>query len=225
MILLLEDDSNLAHSIQELLTLEGEKVVHASTLSECRTLLEDRMKDFEIILVDLMLPDGDGRDLIAWIRARSQATVIVMSAISENHTMVSSLRQGADDYLTKPFEPDFFLAKLDSIRRRSEGKETSLSYNYEGRQLEVDLNARAVLLNGSSSDLTSHEFDILVQLLRHKGHSVSKSDLYQAVGREQTNGDRVIDMHISRIRTKLKLREHIKTIWGRGYMLIRDEKV
>lgn len=223
MILLLEDDINLAQSIQELLTLEGEEVAHAPTLAACRQMLENRMQDFEIILVDLMLPDGDGRDLISWIRNRSDATVIVMSAISENETMVRSLREGADDYLTKPFEPDFFLAKLDSIRRRSDGIENSLRYKYMGQLLEVDLNARSVVLDGSSTDLTSHEFDILVQLLKRQGHSVSKANLYQAVGREQTNGDRVIDMHISRIRTKLAMKEHIKTIWGRGYMLIRDE--
>ncbi|MCB1165907.1 MAG: response regulator transcription factor [Leptospiraceae bacterium] len=223
MILLVEDDVHLGQSIVELLELEEEQVEHVSTLEECRSALARNGSKFDIVLLDLMLPDGDGGDLIASIRSGSNATIIVMSAISENDRMVSTLREGADDYLTKPFEPDYFLAKLESIRRRSDSSQTTLEYNAAGHKFEVNKSRRSVSRDGVAQNLTSNEFDLFLHLLLHRGRSVDKSSLYQALGKEQISGDRLVDVHISKLRSKLQLQEEIKTIWGRGYMLADED--
>lgn len=224
MILLVEDDTNLARSIIDLLQLEGESVQHVATVAACRKFLDNNLGNVEIVLLDLMLPDGDGGEILHYIRRVSDTTVVVMSAITENDRMVNSLQDGADDYLTKPFEPDFFLAKLASIRRRTDAPGDIQTYrSLNGDMLTIDWHSRLVRRGNTEVQLTSSEFHIFACLLRNWGRTVSKENLYESVkGKKMINGDRVIDMHISRLRSRLGLQKEIQTVWGRGYVLIRS---
>ncbi len=182
-------------------------------------------KPFALVLLDVMLPGLDGFEVLRRIRATSAISVLLLTARGEDVDRIVGLEIGADDYLSKPFNPRELLARVRAILRRTIGagvKQEPTLLRAEG--LELNLAARSVLQDGKKIELTDVEFALLEALMRSPGKVVSREDISENVlGRKFHPFDRSLDMHVSRLRRKLSIKgapeDMVKTIRGVGYQL------
>ena len=223
-ILLIDDDVELCSMLTEYMGRYGFRVtsVHRGDTG-LKAALEKR---FALVLLDVMLPGLDGFEVLRRIRASSAISVLLLTARGEDVDRIVGLEIGADDYLSKPFNPRELLARVRAILRRSSGspsvKPEQTVLRAEG--LELNRAARTVLQNGSKVELTDVEFALLEALMRSPGQVVAREDISENVlGRKFHPFDRSLDMHVSRLRRKLAEHgapeEQVKTIRGVGYQL------
>ncbi len=224
-VLLVEDDNATADSIELMLKSEG-MVVDTTDLGE-DGLEIGKLYDYDIILLDLMLPDIDGYEVLRRLRdARVDTPVLILSGLTETEDKVKGLGFGADDYLTKPFDKVELLARIQAIVRRSRGHAQSMIAT--GR-LNVNLDARTVDVDGSPLHLTGKEYGILELLSLRKGTTLTKemflNHLYGGMDEPEL---KIIDVFVCKLRKKIqsatKGDNYIHTVWGRGYVL-RDPDV
>ena len=216
-ILIVEDEANIRGLIALSLRRSGYETVQAKDGAEAANLLEKQM--FDLVLLDVMLPEIDGFTLIDYILPKS-IPVIYITAKSSLKDRVYGLHLGADDYIVKPFEPLELLARVESVLRRSGRGAKSL----KAFGVQVDPLAVQVTQNGQPVHLTPREYDLLVQLMRSRGVAIYRSVLYERVwGGEPENDTRTLDLHIQRLRQKLGWADKIETVRGVGYKLKKEE--
>lgn len=180
---------------------------------------------FDLILLDLMIPGMAGEELIREIRQKAAIPIIVISAKSSLEDKVNALKTGADDYITKPFERDEVLARVEAILRRTHASQAvSPAYkDHTFKHLELKPSSRTVLVKGSLILFTEYEFDILLLLLQHPERVFTKEQIYQEIWKTGYYGeDNTINVHVSNIRKKIKEYDdnsYIKTVWGIGFKL------
>lgn len=219
-ILVVDDEPSLLKALKHSLEREGYQVVTAQTGAKALQLINDQ--DFDLLVLDLMLPEVDGLAVCRQVRLRSNLPIIMLTARSEDLDKIIGLEMGADDYVTKPFNMRELLARIRALLRRSRAVPFSNQATISIGDLQVDLARQRVLVRGREVELTAREFSILQVLVRHPGRVYHRSDLLKLVwGYEQTSDDRTIDVHIRRLREKLELDpsrpKYILTKWGVGY--------
>ncbi|PAU82128.1 DNA-binding response regulator [Halovibrio salipaludis] len=223
-VLVIEDDQDVADYLNKGLRESDYVVDHATDGKEGMTMAASG--DYDVMIIDRMLPGMDGLNIIKTIRATgNQTPVLILSALGDVDARVEGLRGGGDDYLTKPFSFTELLARLDVLARRARsGGETETVLKVA--DLEMDLLARTVKRNGINIDVQPREFRLLEYLMRHADQVVTRTMLLEKVWDyhfdPQTN---VIDVHISRLRSKIDKgfeKPLLQTIRGAGYML-RDD--
>jgi len=227
-LLLIDDDARLAEMVGSYLERNGHVVEHAGSLAAGREKL--RHGSYDALLLDLMLPDGDGLDFTRELRsdARSRRLPLLMlTARGEPMDRIVGLEIGADDYLPKPFEPRELLARVKALLRRAAPDTADDSVLVFGR-LQIDLGARQARLAGQACDLTGHQFELLTVLARCPGRVLSRDHIMDALkGHPLEAFDRSIDVHISRIRAAIeddpKLPRRVLTVRGAGYVFARKQ--
>ncbi len=222
-ILLIEDDSRLAEMVSDYLGQSGFRVSRAA--NGAAGLQMQASDSFDIVVLDLMLPDMDGTDVCRQLRQRGSIPILMLTARGDAMDRVIGLEMGADDYLPKPFEPRELLARLRAILRR--GRAVPESVLRFGR-LEIDCNAREVRLDGEPRPLTSHQFGLLLALARRAGRVMTREALMEIMKNEPLEAfDRSIDVHISRIRALIeddhKKPRRVITIRGVGYVFAKAQ--
>ena len=219
-VLLVEDDSSVAKSIELMLHSEG-FIVDSTDLGE-DGLEIGKLYDYDIIILDLMLPDIDGYEVLRRLRsARVTTPILILSGLSELDHKIKGLGVGADDYLTKPFDKRELIARIQAIVRRSKGHSDSVIRT--GR-LTVNLDTRTVEVDNSPLHLTGKEYGILELLSLRKGTTLTKemflNHLYGGMDEPEL---KIIDVFVCKLRKKLvqatKGDNYIETVWGRGYVL------
>lgn len=227
-ILLIDDDSRLTAMVGDYLRGHGYEVETAGSLAEGRSRLQ--VGAFEALVLDLMLPDGDGLDLTRELRndARlKRLPLLMLTARGEPMDRIVGLELGADDYLPKPFEPRELLARIKALLRRAT-PEPEVEDVLEFGRLEVDLGAREARLDGKRCELTSHQFDLLAVLAQSPGRVLSRDQIMDALkGHPLEAFDRSIDVHVSRIRAVIeddpKNPKRVLTVRGTGYVFARRQ--
>ena len=222
---MIEDDSRLADMVREYLGKAGFDVIHAE--SGTRGLALHGREPVDAVVLDLMLPDGDGLEICRRIRARSDSPILMLTARGDPMDRVVGLEMGADDYLPKPFEPRELLARLRAILRRGRAGPRADVLRF-GR-LEIDRGAREVRLDGSPRVLTGYQFALLLALAEHSGRVMSRETLMDVVKGEQFDAfDRSIDVHISRIRAAIeddpRKPRRVITVRGTGYVFAKAQE-
>ncbi|MEN0644910.1 response regulator transcription factor [Alkalicoccobacillus gibsonii] len=224
-ILLVEDDRAISDMVRTYLVNEGFQVVTAFTGTEA--VKKMRQKPYDLVLLDLMLPELNGMDVLQQLREKSYTPVIIMSAKDGDADKALGLGFGADDYVTKPFSMIELVARVKAVIRRSttyqEGGEQTPSV-LRVHELEMDLDGLVVRKNEDEISLTSKEWKILKLLLENQKRVLTKEQIYQAVWDDHYYGDEhVINVHVSRLREKIEddlaKPAYIKTVWGIGYKL------
>ncbi len=219
-VLLVEDDTYTAKSIELILRSEG-FVVDTTDLGE-DGLETGKVHDYDIIILDLMLPDIDGYEVLHRLRAaRVKTPVLILSGLSEPDQKIKGFGYGADDYLTKPFNMGELIARVHAVVRRSKGHSESVIHT--GR-LVVNVDTRTVEVDGQALHLTGKEYGILVLLSLNKHAIVTKGMfLNHLYGGLDEPDPKIIDVFMCKLRKKLKAAtggdDYIKTLGGRGYML------
>lgn len=212
-ILIVEDDEAISNLIYSSLVDEGYNCVKAYDGETGADCFEEG--NFDLVLLDIMLPKVDGYELLEYIKPR-KIPVIFLTAKGGVKDIIKGLRLGADDYITKPFQVGELLARVEAVLRRFGNTESILNFN----GLEINVNSRQVMRGEEKIELTAKEFDLLVELVRNKNIALYRSRLYEKVWQEPFIGDtRTLDSHIQRLRKKLSLENHIKTVFRVGYRL------
>ena len=227
-LLLIDDDARLTSMVGDYLRGAGFAVDVAGTLAVGRERLAAAPPD--ALVLDLMLPDGDGLDLCRELRASPatrQLPLLMLTARGEPADRIVGLELGADDYLPKPFEPRELLARVKALLRRARPVVDDSEVLRFGR-LEIDLGERAARLGGEPCDLTSHQFDLLVVLAQSPGRVLSRDQIMDALkGHPLEAFDRSIDVHISRIRAVIeddpKSPRRVLTVRGAGYVFAKKQ--
>ena len=219
-ILLIEDDAATAQSIQLMLKSEG-YICDTTDLGE-DGLEIGKLYDYDIMILDLMLPDIDGYEVVRRLReARVETPILILSGLSEADNKIKGLGFGADDYLTKPFDKRELIARVQAIVRRSKGHADSV---IKTGKLEVNLDARTVEVDAKPVHLTGKEYGILELLSLRKGTTLTKemflNHLYGGMDEPEL---KIIDVFVCKLRKKLSQASegeiYIETVWGRGYVL------
>ncbi|HYW58274.1 MAG TPA: two-component system response regulator CreB [Polaromonas sp.] len=221
-ILLVEDDPAIARSIVYTLERDGLVVTHCLLLTDARRQLALRQPD--VLVLDVGLPDGSGLDLCREVRAQSSLPVLMLSAHGEEIDRVLGLELGADDYVSKPFSPRELLARVRGMLRRARMLPATAAPAVGASPFDVDLAGQRISLQGRALPLTRREFGLLADLLRHPGRIRSREDLLSAVwGADTDSTDRTVDTHIKTLRAKLLEaapgHEYIVTHRGMGYSI------
>ena len=224
-ILLIEDDEPLGAMIAQYLRERDFDVTHHVTGKAGMDALAAR--NFDAVLLDVMLPDADGFHLCRDIRAKSEIPILMLTARGEETDRIVGLELGADDYLPKPFNPRELLARLRAILRRGTNRDADRGRFRFGR-LEIDTDQRQVRLDGDAKSLTAHQFDLLLVLAQNPGRVMSRDALMNAMRGENLEAfDRSIDVHISRIRNAIeddpRNPRRILTVRGAGYVFARAQ--
>ena len=219
-ILVVEDDANINDLLKEALEREGYRCTQAFSGTEAKLLLEKNY--YSVILLDLMLPGIPGEEVLKEIRRRGNEPVIILTAKDTIDDKVEFLRNGADDYVIKPFDIKEIVARVEvQLRRRGELLcEEELSYH----GLKLDKEHFCVMVDGAElSKITKQEFAILELLLKHPKKVFSKEEIFEYAWEDSYMGEtKTLDVHISHIRKKIKEvteKEYIETVWGIGYRL------
>ncbi|KPF44888.1 transcriptional regulator [beta proteobacterium AAP51] len=227
-LLLIDDDTRLTDMVGGYLRQNGYEVETAPTLAAGREQLKHATPD--ALLLDLMLPDGDGLDFTRELRGDARTRrlpLLMLTARGEPMDRIVGLELGADDYLPKPFEPRELLARVKALLRRAApeaGPDEVLRFG----RLEVDLGARQARLAGQPCDLTGHQFELLTVLARSPGRVLSRDQIMDALkGHPLEAFDRSIDVHISRIRAVIeddpKNPRRVLTVRGAGYVFAKKQ--
>ena len=220
--LVVEDDPTVRLLVKKALENHGGEIVEADTAGSGQ---EKALKDdFDMIVLDLRLPDGTGYDVCVSLRDNDVTTpILVLYAEQETNMKVKVLNVGADDYLTKPFSVEELLARIEAIHRRSNshgGAESELSCN----EMQIDLIARKMIINDAEIDLTNSEFNLLVYLVRNKGRTISQEELAKNVwGIDFNTQTNYINVYISYLRKKIRNHsdfEYIRTIRKKGFKVV-----
>jgi len=227
-ILLVDDDARLSAMVGDYLRAAGFEVDTAGSLAAGRERLA--AGTYEALVLDLMLPDGDGLDLCRELRANNRTRalpLLMLTARGEPLDRIVGLELGADDYLPKPFEPRELLARVKALLRRA-APQTSDDEVLRFGRLEVDLGERVARLDGKPCDLTGHQFDLLVVLAQSPGRVLSRDQIMDALkGHPLEAFDRSIDVHISRIRAVIeddpKMPRRVLTVRGAGYVFAKKQ--
>ena len=223
-ILVVDDDPALARMLGEYLDRAGYRVVSRTTMAE--GFAAARREAFDAVILDIMLPDGDGLDLCRRLRAESDVPILMLTARGDPPDRIVGLELGADDYLPKPFNPRELLARIRAIlRRRETGGARAETLRFG--TLEIDRTARVVRLEGEERPITSHQFELLWTLATRAGQVLSRDALMQLVRGEDLEAfDRSIDVHVSRIRQAIEADprhpRRILTVRGVGYVFSRS---
>lgn len=230
-ILVVEDDEAINRLLCKILNKAGYEVMPAYSGSEARLRLDQELPD--LILLDLMLPGMKGEEITDYVRKEKKSTVpiIVLSAKTALENKIELITMGADDYITKPFEPQEVLVRVMAMLRRSgsvdstkQGAENKQEREYAYKNLVLNPVSRKVTIYGTEIILTPHEYEILFVLLQQPEKVFSRDALYETVWNNGYFGeDNTVNVHVSNIRKKIatvdKEEEYIKTVWGIGFKM------
>jgi DNA-binding response OmpR family regulator len=227
-LLLIDDDARLSTMVGDYLRGHGFELDCAASLAAGRSLLQ--RGPYDALLLDLMLPDGDGLELTRELRADTRLRrlpLLMLTARGEPMDRIVGLELGADDYLPKPFEPRELLARVKALLRRALPDAGPADVLQFGR-LQIDLGARQARLDGRVCDLTGHQFELLVVLAGNPGRVLSRDRIMDALkGHPMEAFDRSIDVHISRIRAVIeddpKAPRRVLTVRGAGYVFAKSQ--
>jgi DNA-binding response OmpR family regulator len=224
-ILMIDDDTRLAGMVSDYLGGTGFRVSVAGSARDGEALL--KRETFDAVILDLMLPDGDGLDVCRRLRAATDIPILMLTARGEPMDRVVGLEIGADDYLAKPFEPRELQARLRAILRRKGAAAPRADVLRFGR-LEIDKGAQVVRLDGAERAVTSYQFALLLALAERAGRVLSRDALMDLLKGEKLEAfDRSVDVHISRLRAAIeddpRKPRRILTLRGSGYVFARDQ--
>jgi DNA-binding response OmpR family regulator len=214
-ILLVEDDEKLA---QQVLATVRRAEFDPTWVANGTDALKCVPEEFDLVILDLMLPGAHGLDVLRHYRSTSDVPILVLSARNETSDKVRALKIGADDFVTKPFWPDELLERINARLRRPTLMRGS---RIQVGSIAIDLAGRSVQVEDRRVDLTKVEFDLLVTLAKRPDDAISRGALEDAVlGLDRERGERALDVHVSRLRRKLgAVGRAIATVWGIGYRL------
>ena len=225
-ILVVDDDKEIVKAIEIYLNKEGYNIIKAYNGEEALKKLEEN--EIHLIILDIMMPKKDGIETLKEIRKGKTIPVILLSAKSEDEDKIEGLDLGADDYITKPFNPLELLARVNSNIRRYT-KLGSINENeaeniYQTGELILNNDTKKVIVDGKEVKLTGTEFNILKFLLKNKGKVYSITQIYENVWNEKGYGaENIIAVHIRHIREKIEINpkepRYLKVIWGAGYKI------
>ena len=222
-ILIIEDEETIAELEKDYLELSGFEV---EIENDGAVGLERSLKeDFDLFILDLMLPGTDGFEICRRIREVKNAPVLMVSAKKEDIDKIRGLGLGADDYITKPFSPSELVARVKAHLGRYErliGSGQPVNDVIENRGLKIDKTARRVWINGEEKNFTTKEFDLLTFLAQNPNHVFTKEELFSKIWDMESIGDiATVTVHIKKIREKIEFNtakpQYIETIWGVGY--------
>ena len=219
-IIIIEDDSEINNMLKILLTQNGYDTTSAYSGTEGLLV---HGNNINLVLLDLMLPGKSGEDIIKDLKAKNNVPVIVMSAIHDIEKKVDLFTLGADDYITKPFHNDELLARI-AARLRNGNEPVNKNNIIIYKDIEIDKNNFTAKCTGKILDLSKHEFDLLCLLVENSGRTCTNSMIYDRVWDDENSADdNTLNVHISKIRKKLKdcnlNADYIETVWGIGYRL------
>lgn len=212
-ILVAEDDIAIADLIRMNLEMVGYDVKVVNDGIEALSKIQE--EDFALVILDVMLPSVDGFEIIKKIDTRNNS-IIFLTARNELKDKLKGLKEGADDYMTKPFEPLELLARVEAVIRRNKTYDEILNFKH----IVLNESKRVIIINDREVELTPKEFELFVYLLKNKNIAISRTQLIEQIWGYDFEGEtRTIDMHIQKIRKKLDLKENLKTIYKFGYRL------
>lgn len=226
-VLVCDDEKDIVSALRIYLTSEGYRVFEASNGKEAIEVVES--EDIHLVLMDIMMPVMDGIQAMVKIREKSNVPVILLTAKGEDTDKVLGLTVGADDYVTKPFNPVELQARVKSQLRRymllGSGNQ-SVGKNRMGG-IEIDDKAKEVTLDGEKVNLTRTEYDILKLLMDHPGQVFSPNEIYEKVWKDNPFGtENTVAVHIRHLREKIEYNpqepRYLKVVWGRGYKMEGD---
>jgi DNA-binding response OmpR family regulator len=222
-ILIVEDDKEINQLLRKILEENGYKVESAFTGIDVMNML--RVNSYDCVLLDIMLPFKSGDEILRELRSFSDTPAIMITAKDLTRTKVDLLRLGADDYITKPFDIDEVLARIEAVIRRYRQATPSKTLSY--RDIQIDCEAKRVTASGNDVLLTVTEYAILELLLKYPDKIFSKRNLFESVsGEEYLSDDNTMNVHVSNIRNKLRKAgfagECIETVYGMGYRLPKN---
>ncbi|MBQ3183172.1 MAG: response regulator transcription factor [Clostridia bacterium] len=228
-ILICDDDIDIVNALKIYLSDPSYKIYEASNGKQALEVMADR--DIHLVLMDIMMPELDGISAMVKIRQHSNVPVILLTAKSEDQDKILGLNVGADDYITKPFNPMEVVARVKSQLRRymqlGSGRLPATLITVGG--IELDDNTKRVTCDGEEINLTPTEYVILKLLMTNTGKVYSPRDIYREIWRENpVSGDNSIAVHIRHIREKIEINpaepRYLKAVWGHGYKMEGDKK-
>jgi two-component system alkaline phosphatase synthesis response regulator PhoP len=226
-ILVVDDDHDIVRLVRAYLEKAGYQVLTAYDGTTALQILRHDRPD--LVVLDLMLPDQDGWDITRLVRsdpALADTPIIMLTARIDDTDKIVGLELGADDYVTKPFNPREVVARVRSVLRRSQGNTvTKQPRVLQAVDLMMDLDRREVMVNGQPVELTTTEFNLLRTLLENPGYAYTRSELIeQALGYEYEGSERTLDSHMRNLRRKIEPKPgektYIQTVYGVGYRLV-----
>lgn len=228
-ILVVDDDKEIVGAIEIYLKKEGYNILKAYNGNQALKIVQET--EIHLMILDVMMPEKDGMETLEEIRKDKSIPVILLSAKSEDYDKIGGLNAGADDYITKPFNPLELIARVNSNLRRYvslgalENKNNSKIY--QTGELVLNDETKKVIIDGQEVKLTATEFNILKFLLENKGKVYSIPEIYESVWKEEGYGaENIIAVHIRHIREKIEINpkepKYLKVIWGVGYKIEGD---
>lgn len=216
-ILIVEDDRSIQALLHDFIEAAGYRVAVASDGLEA--LAAFAAQPFDLVLLDILLPKLDGYGVCAAIRQTSDVPIIMLTALDSEQQQIKGLNLQVDDYITKPFSMPILIRKIAAVLRRSTGRRgapRTIAY----RDLTLDLDGYKAYVGASRVDLTPREFEILRELLTHRGRILTRQNLLQTLWKYEFFGEeRIIDTHIKNLRKKLGDADYIETVRGVGYRI------
>lgn len=219
-ILIVEDDPAIQALLHDFIEEAGHSTVLAGDGVEALARFSEQ--EFDLILLDIMLPKIDGYGVCELIRQRSDVPVIMLTALDGEEEQIRGLDLKADDYITKPFSMPVLLRKIAAVLRRASGQ-SDAPQTLRHKELTLDLDGYKVYAAGEKIELTPREFEILRELMAHRGRILTRQNLLQTLWKYEFFGDeRIIDTHIKNLRKKLGAADCIETVRGVGYRIDKE---
>ena len=216
-ILIVDDEEMIRAVLREYIEFEGGEADEASDGMEAVKLCRER--DYDVILMDVMMPRLDGFSAVKEIRKFKQTPVIMLSARGEEYDKLFGFEIGSDDYVTKPFSPKEVMARIHAVMKRGKPVREGDGQIYEFEGLRIDMAGRSVTVDGEKAELTPKEYELLFYFVRHNGVALTRERLLNKVwGYDFYGDDRTVDTHVKMLRGNLKeYRKFIVTLRGLGY--------
>lgn len=214
-VLVVDDESRMRKLVKDFLSVKGFQVIEAADGEEAVDIFFNQ-KDISLILLDVMMPRMDGREVLKTIRQYSQVPIIMLTARAEERDELQGFELGVDEYISKPFSPKILTARVEAILRRSK---VAVSEVINVGGICIDKAAHQVTVDGKNVDLSYKEFELMTYFAENQGIALSREKILNNVWNYDYFGDaRTIDTHVKKLRSKLGSKgDYIKTIWGMGY--------
>ncbi|WP_422485521.1 response regulator transcription factor [Gudongella sp. DL1XJH-153] len=223
-ILVADDEMKMRRLIREYLISEGFTCFEAENGSDALEKFSER--EYQAVLLDVMMPEVDGWTVLREIRKESSVPVIMLTARGEEYDRLFGFELGVDDYMVKPFSPKELMARLKAVIRRNSKDVEDEPKIFQLEGIEVDFEGRTVHMDGDAVKMTPKEYDLLVYLIENRNRALTRQQILDGVwGIDYFGEDRTVDTHIKMLRDRLKPYKHFfETVWGVGYKLETGEK-